>query len=135
MKHYGETSVRRKFRTAKFPYGEISVRRKFLRRKIRTAKNPYGENSVQRNFRTAKNPCGEKSYGEKSYGENSYGEHSYGENSLRRSTTLVSSNSLSIKVTTLRPRFSQLVSQFSFTVIDFSRRILTSYNFHADPVQ
>ena len=66
MKHYGERSVQRKFRTAKIPYSENSLRRNF-----RTAKNPDGENSVWRKIHTEK----------KSYGENSYGENFNGENS------------------------------------------------------
>ena len=55
-----KNTVRRKFLTAKIPYGEKSDGEKSVRRKIRTAKNPYDE---------------------KSYGVNSYGEKSYGEKS------------------------------------------------------
>ena len=40
------------------------------RRKFRTAKIPYGKNSLRRKFRTAKNPYGENSYGEKSVQRN-----------------------------------------------------------------
>ena len=53
--------IRRKFLTAKFPFGDNSLRRNFP-----TVKIPYGEKSEQRNLRTVKFPYGEKSYGEKS---------------------------------------------------------------------
>ena len=56
MKHNGENSVRRKFRTAKLPYGENSVRQNSVRRKVLTAKAPYGKNSILRKIHTAKNP-------------------------------------------------------------------------------
>ena len=40
---YGGSSIWRKYRTAKFQYGESSIRQK-----LRTAKIPYGKNSMRR---------------------------------------------------------------------------------------
>ena len=47
-KSYGKNSVRRKFFTAKDPFGKIPYGKNSVRRNFRTAENPYGENSVPR---------------------------------------------------------------------------------------
>ena len=65
---HGETSVRRTFFTAYFPYGEISIRQNFLRQNFFVAIFPYSELSfdeisLRRNF-LRRNFHGEISYGE-----------------------------------------------------------------------
>ena len=53
---FGENTVRRIFHSAKIPFDENSVRRKFCWRKFRSAKFPFGKNSIRRKFRSAKIP-------------------------------------------------------------------------------
>ena len=91
---YGEISIRR----IGF-YGEISVRRNIRTAKFPTAKYPYGEISLRRNFLTAKFPYGEISYGDISYGEISYGEISCHEISSCKFPCATSSSTSSTFVT------------------------------------
>ena len=74
---YGGASIRRTYF-----YGEISVRRNIRTAKFPTAKFPYGEISLRRNVLMANFPYSETFYGEVSHGEISYGEFS-GQNQNR----------------------------------------------------
>ena len=74
QKRIRKNSVQLDFGTANLFYGELSMGRNIRTAKFPTAKFPNGKNCLRRYFLTVKFPYGEISYGEISLDEIYYGE-------------------------------------------------------------